>query len=72
MKVKDLINKLNQFDSELEIVHFSEYDKLTLEINDILQVEAEKTRSDIGKALLKFGSSDSSQTYLSIELTSDI
>jgi len=69
--VKELINKLSELDSELEVIHFSEYDELVLDINEINYIEAEKIRSNDGKPLLKFGKSDVSKKYVGIELTSD-
>lgn len=71
MKIKDLITKLEGFDSETEVVFFSEYDSLAFELIDISEREATKTRAN-DKPFLKFGKSETSKTYVVCELSSDV
>lgn len=70
MKIKDLITKLEGFDSELEVAFLSEYDSLAFELMDISEIEATRTRVN-DKPFLKFGKSEISKTYVAFKITSD-
>lgn len=81
MKIRDLIQKLQQFDPEQSIACYSEDEGLRaggdpiqiFEVLNVFEVEAESSRLDggAGKPWLKFGKSDKSSRFALIEITSD-
>jgi hypothetical protein len=81
MKIKDLIEKLRQFDPEQAIACYSEDEGLKsdedpiqiFELLDVSEVEAESSRLDdgVGKPWLKFSRSDNSSKFVLMEITSD-
>lgn len=79
MKLKDLIEKLNKFDGELDVLCcIDEEDFLPeghifrlFEINEISVTEAEKRRGDDQIPTLKFGKSDNSQKHVLINISTD-
>ncbi|MGQ4878910.1 hypothetical protein ACOJCM_10115 [Billgrantia sp. LNSP4103-1] len=81
MKIKDLIEKLQQFDQDQSIVCYSENEGLRsddgpiqiFELLNVSEVEAEASRLDdgVGNPWLKFGKSDNSSRFVLIEITSD-
>lgn len=79
MKVKDLVQKLNKMDSELDVFCYSEAEDLLpaghrfclLEIEGISVIEGEKCRGDDGVPSLKLGKSQYSKKHAVINVTSD-
>ncbi|MCI5132842.1 MAG: hypothetical protein D3904_15325 [Candidatus Electrothrix sp. EH2] len=82
MKIKELIEKLQEFDPEQFIACYSEdmglrSDEGSIQIFELLEVsevEAESNRLDggNGKPWLKFGKTGNSTKFVLIEITSDI
>lgn len=79
MKVKELIEKLQKLDGDLDIICSTEDESLLaknhsfrlLEIGTIEVLEAEKVRTEDRLPSLKFGQSSSSQKHAIIEVTGD-
>ncbi|MDL2197486.1 hypothetical protein QQF45_00250 [Halopseudomonas aestusnigri] len=81
MKIKDLIEKLKQFNPEQSVACYTEDEGLKhdggpvqiFEILNISESEAESSRLNdgAGKPWLKFGKSDGSSKFVLIEITSD-
>lgn len=76
MKVRELIEKLQQFEQELEVLCFSEdlLPPINSKIFDICGIacsEGERRRGKDGTPLLKFGASPEAKKQVIIELTSD-
>lgn len=82
MKIRELIQRLKEFDPEQSIACYSEDEGLRsdespiqiFEILNVSKVEAESSRldDDAGKPWLKFGKSGNSSKFVLIEITSDI
>lgn len=79
MKVRELIEKLQELDGNLDVICSTEDENLLaknhlfrlLEITSVNIVEGEKQRSDDGLASLKLGNSSISQKHVIIEVTGD-
>ena len=79
MKVHELIKKLQKFDGNLDVLCITEDESLIaknyifrlLEITDISEIEAEKTRGEDGVASLKLHKTSYSQKHVIIDVTSD-
>jgi hypothetical protein len=79
MKVRELQEKLGKLDPELEVLCYSEDEKLLVEgrgfiLFDVLAVntaEAEQLRLDEGTPYLKFGRSPAATAIATLEVTSD-
>jgi hypothetical protein len=79
MKVRELQQELNKLDPNLEVVCYSEDEKLLVEgrgfiLFDVFAVNttaAEQLRLDDGTPYLKFGSSPTATTIATLEVTSD-
>jgi hypothetical protein len=79
MKVSELIKELQKFDGNLDVLCSTEDESLIsknhvfrlLEITDISEIEAEKTRSEDGVASLKLEKTSYSQKHVIIDVTSD-
>jgi hypothetical protein len=79
MKVRELQEYLSKFDPEINVLCYSEDEKLLAEkrgfiLFDILAVsiaEAEQLRLDDDTPYLKFGRSPASVTIATLEVTSD-
>ncbi|KDE39784.1 hypothetical protein ADINL_1824 [Nitrincola lacisaponensis] len=81
MKIKELIEKLQQYDPEQPIACYSEDEGLRagdspaqiFEVLNVSEVEAESSRLDdgTGKPWLKFGKSENASKFVLIEITSD-
>jgi hypothetical protein len=79
MKVRELQEKLGKLDPELEVLCYSEDEKLLVEgrgfiLFDVLAVntaEAERLRLDDGTPYLKFGRSPAATTIVTLEATAD-
>jgi len=79
MKVKELVEKLNQLDPELEVLCYSEDSNLLafehlfrlLDIHGVSIVEGEKRRGDDQIPSLKIGHTQHSQKHAVIEVTPD-
>ena len=81
MKIKELIEKLQEFDPEQSVACYSEDEGLRtddgpIQIFDVLsisEVDAESSRLDdgIGKPWLKFEKSSKSSKFILIRITSD-
>ncbi len=79
MTVKELIEKLGQFDPGLEVICSTEDEELLpgnhglrlLDIEHLSVVEAEKRRGDDGVPSFKLRCSDLSQKHVVINVTSD-
>ncbi|WP_022967226.1 hypothetical protein [Denitrificimonas caeni] len=82
MKIKELINKLQQFDPEQSITCYSEDEGLKsiqgpiqiFEVLSVSEVDAQASRlnDDAGKPWLKFGKTSNSSKFVLLEITSDI
>ncbi|RLB93829.1 MAG: hypothetical protein DRH26_02850 [Deltaproteobacteria bacterium] len=79
MKVRELQKKLGELDPELEVVCYSEDEKLLVKdrgfiLFDFLAVDttdAERLRLNDGTPYLKFGRSSSSSPIATLQVTSD-
>ena len=79
MKVKDLIQKLEALNPEIDLVCYSKDEGLKtterlvslFEVEDVSEIEAGKSRLESGAPWLKFGNSETSSKVAIIELTSD-
>ncbi|MDP3048067.1 MAG: hypothetical protein Q8N12_01395 [Thermodesulfovibrionales bacterium] len=79
MKVKELLEQLNQFDKDLDILCYSEDGNLLapghsfrlLDIHGVSIVEGEKRRGDDIIPSLKIGKTPHSQKHVVIEVTAD-
>lgn len=79
MKVRELQEQLSKLDQGLDVVCYSEDEKLLIEgqgfiLLDFLAVstaEAERLRLNDGTPYLKFGSGPASATIATLEITSD-
>ena len=79
MKVKELLEQLNQFDKDLEILCNSEDANLLapghsfrlLDIHGISMIEGEKSRGDDNIPSLKICKTPHSQKHVVIEVTAD-
>jgi len=79
MKVRELQERLSKLDPELDVLCYSEDEKLLVEgrgfiLLDILAVsttEAERLRLDDGTPYLKFKKGPASETIATLEITSD-
>lgn len=79
MKVGELITELNKHDPELEVICYSEDERLLqgthlfrlIEIDDIDIIEGEKRRGDDGVPTLKIGTEDYTQKHVIINLLTD-
>lgn len=79
MKVRELQEKLSKLDPEMEVVCYSEDEKLLVEdrgfiLFDVFAVntaEAERLRLDDGTPYLKFGKTSSATTIATLEVTAD-
>ena len=79
MKVKELIQRLSQFDGELDVLCYTEEGDILpadhlfrlLEINGVSVAEGEKCRGDDQVPSLKFGQSPHGHGYVLIDITSD-
>jgi hypothetical protein len=80
MKVQELIKALQKFDGNLDVLCSTEDENLIaknhifrlLEITNISEIEAEKTRGDDGLATLKLQKTSLSQKHVIIDVTSDL
>ena len=80
MKVKELIGKLEQMDSDLELLFFAEDEEIAppgyafrvLDIIDVTECEARAKRVEQGIVSLSFGKEQLSNMWACIELTSDM
>lgn len=70
MKVKTLLEALNKFGPDVDVLCFGEEEEL-FEIERVEKVEAEKTRSKDGKPGLKFQRSEISQPHVILTIISD-
>ena len=79
MKVRELQEQLSKLNPELDVVCYSEDERLLVEgqgfiLFDILAIstaEAERLRLDDGTPYLKFKRGPSSETISTLEITSD-
>lgn len=79
MKVRDLQKQLAGFAPDSEVICYTEDTSLlgsgmqlrVLDIDEIKQLEAERTRLKDGTPYLKLGTSQASETLVTIVLTSD-
>lgn len=79
MKIRELQERLSGLDPELEVVCYSEDEKLlaegrgllVLEIVDIGRADAEQLRLEDDTPYLRFGKGPGSAAVATIELTSD-
>ena len=79
MNIRELHEKLSKLDQEMDVVCYSEDERLLTEgrgfvLFDILAVsttEAERLRLDDGTPYLKFDRSPESATIATLEITSD-
>gem|GEM_PF-925474 len=79
MNVKDLIQILEKYDPEIEVLGYSEDQELLtgkqgfklFEILDVTANDAEKCRDEKGKPSLKFTTSEKSQKHVLMEITTD-
>ena len=79
MKVRELQEQLNKLDPELDVVCYSEDERLLVEgrgfiLLDVLAVstaEAERLRLDDGTPYLKFERGPASATIATLEITSN-
>jgi hypothetical protein len=79
MKVKELIQKLQKLDAEIDIVLYTEDEIFSaknhsfrlLEIASIEVSDAEKVRTENGLPYLKFGQSSSSRKHAVLVVTGD-
>lgn len=72
MKVKELIEKLQKLDPQLNLVIYNESDIRVLEIVGITETDLTATRDEKGVVRIKFGKEKESTKYACIEITSDI
>ena len=79
MKVRELHERLSKLDPKLDVLCYSEDEKLWVKgwcfiLSDILAVsttEAERLRLDDGTPYLKFKKGPASETIANLEITSD-
>jgi hypothetical protein len=79
MKVRELREQLSKLDPELEVVCYSEDDKLLTEsrsfilfdVTAVSTTEAEQLRLDDGTPYLKFGKSRAASAVATLEVTTD-
>ena len=79
MKVRDIQEQLSNLDPELDVVCYSEDERLLVEgrgfiLFDVLaigKVEAERLRLDNGTPYLKFGKGPASVAIATLQVTSD-
>jgi len=80
MKVNELIEKLSKLDPTLEVIGYTEDEKLLpakdrffllFAIDDVSVTEAERVHTDDGQPYLKFGRSEASRKIATLGITSD-
>ena len=79
MKVSELLAKLRELDSDLDVLCYSEDEEILrrphgfriFDINGIAVREAEKTRTEDGTPSLKFDKTEISSSHVLIEISSD-
>jgi len=79
MKVKNLIEQLNNFDEDLDIILLTEDESFVdenqlfklLDISDINVADAERSRDEDRRPALTIGQTTTSSKYVIIELTGD-
>lgn len=74
MKIKDLLEKLAKYDSNLEIILYSETPTsiVPFEVISISEGDAERKRLDSGKPSINFGNSPTASKFVFIEISDDI
>ena len=80
MKVKELIEKLNSMDPDLDVLCYTEDESLVgkenlgraLEVIEISRTDMEVSRNEDGVVQIKFTSSELSKPYVLFEITSDL
>lgn len=79
MKVKDLINKLEKLEPEMDVLCYIEEDEEIfkdghffrfLSITNVSTAKGERTRGEDGVASMKFKRSDISEEIVTLEVTS--